>query len=161
MSGSRVSPVTIIGVGNEYRRDDGAGIVVARELRARTESATAASIHEASGEGTALMDLWQESAQVFLIDAVASGARHGSVYRFDPAVRMIPAGFFHYSTHAFSVAEAIELARSLGILPPHLIVYGIEGADFGAGPGLSQPVAAVVPDVVTRIESELRTSGSA
>lgn len=49
----------------------------------------------------------------------------------------IPADSFHYSTHTVSVAEAVEMARVMGRLPDRLLIYGIEGADFGSGDGLS------------------------
>ena len=48
------------------------------------------------------------------------------------------------STHGFGVADAIELARSLGRLPERLDVYAIEGADFGHGDELTPAVAGAV-----------------
>jgi hydrogenase maturation protease len=65
-------------------------------------------------------------------------------------------GFFHYSTHAFSVAEAVELARSLDQLPAHLVVYGIEGANFAAGVELSPAVEQAVEAAVERLAQEIR-----
>ena len=44
------------------------------------------------------------------------------------------------STHAFGVAEALELARALNRLPPCLLIYGIEGKNFAMGTGLSPEV---------------------
>jgi hydrogenase maturation protease len=41
------------------------------------------------------------------------------------------------------------------MLPNRLVVYGIEGADFGLGEGLSPEVAAAVPQVVSRLQAEL------
>lgn len=52
------------------------------------------------------------------------------------------------------IPEAIELARVLDELPPRLIVYGIEGAEFEAGAGLSSAVAAAVAEMIDRIEEE-------
>ena len=85
-----------------------------------------------------------------LVDAVRSGAPPGTIHRLDARAGPVPTGFFHYSTHAFSVAEAVELARSLDQLPPHLIVYGIEGEKFAAGVGLSLVVEQAVETVVER-----------
>jgi hydrogenase maturation protease len=59
------------------------------------------------------------------------------------------------STHVFGVAEAIELARALRQLPPVLVVYGVEGATFEMGAGLSAAVAAVVPQVVAQVRQEV------
>src|ERR1035438_6419832 len=123
--------IVIIGVGNEYRSDNRAGIAVARRLRALFP--TGVTILEESGEGTALMEAWQGAAWVMLVDAVRSGASPGTIHRLDARATSVPTGFFHYSTHAFSVAEAVELARSLDQLPPHLIVYGIAGEHSAPG----------------------------
>ncbi len=146
--------IVIIGVGNEYRSDDGAGITVARRLRALFPAGV--TILEESGEGTALMEAWQGAASVTLVDAVRSGAPAGTIHRLDARAAPLPMGFFHYSTHAFSVAEAVELARSLDQLPAHLIVYGIEGANFTAGVELSPVVEQAVEAVVERLSQEVR-----
>jgi hydrogenase maturation protease len=132
------SSVILIGIGNAYRSDDGVGIVVARRLREHVPAGVA--ILEASGEGAALLDAWTGAATVILVDAVQSGAPPGTIHRLDANSGPIPSRFFHYSTHSFSVAEAVELARALNQLPPRLIVYGIEGKNFADGESLSDEV---------------------
>jgi hydrogenase maturation protease len=57
------------------------------------------------------------------------------------------------STHAFGVAEAVELARELGRLPGRLEVYAIEGADFSAGAELSAEVASAVRTLTRRLRT--------
>ena len=146
--------IVIIGVGNEYRSDDGAGIAVARRLR--TLFPTGVTILEESGAGAALIEAWQGATWVMLVDAVRSGASPGTIHRLAARAAPQPMGFFHYSTHAFSVTEAVELARSLDQLPAHLVVYGIEGANFAAGVELSPEVERAVEAVVGRLAKEVR-----
>jgi hydrogenase maturation protease len=148
--------IVIIGVGNEYRSDDGAGIAVARRLRALFP--TDVTTLEESGEGAALIQAGQGAAWVMLVDAVRSGAPAGTIHRLDARAAPVPSGFFHYSTHAFSVAEAIELTRCLDQLPPHLVVYGIEGVSFAAGIGLSPAVQQAVEAVVERAAEQIRAA---
>jgi hydrogenase maturation protease len=145
----------VIGVGNPYRRDDGVGLDVARSIRA--EGIPGVEVVEQSGEGAALLEAWQNSSMVILIDAVSSGAPPGTIRRFELPDDTMPLQFFHYSTHAFSVAEAIELARALDLLPSRLIVYGIEGSDFAPGEGLSADVKPSAEEVTTQIRTELRS----
>ncbi len=147
----------VIGVGNVYRCDDAVGVVVARRLRNRCRGVCVA---EASGEGASLMALWRAEDDVVIVDAVRSGASAGVVHRLDAHVEPIPSAFFNYSTHAFSVAEAIEMARVLGTLPRALVVYGIEGSRFEAGDVMSSAVSGVVDDVVERIAGEFAFSAS-
>ena len=148
--------IVIIGVGNEYRCDDGAGIAVARRLRKLFP--TGVRIREESGEGAALMQAWQGGTWVWIVDAVRSGAPPGTIHHLDARAAPVPTGFFHYSTHAFSVAEAVELARSLDQLPAHLVVYGIEGSDFIAGLELSPAVEQAVEAAVERLAQEIRAA---
>lgn len=139
----------IIGVGNSFRQDDRAGLAVVQQLATLAWPDTDYS--EQSGEGTKLMASWQGYQQVYLIDAVSSDAPPGTIFRLNAQSQTVPAAFFNYSTHAFGVAEAIEMARVLGDLPPLLRVYGIEGADFGAGQELSPPVLQAVTQVIAEI----------
>lgn len=145
--------VLIIGIGNEYRRDDAVGLVVARALH--DKNLDGIEILEMSGEGAALIEAWQDAERVIVIDAVCSGASPGTIFRFEAYHQPIPTQFFRYSTHNFGLAEAIELARSLEQLPKELIVYGIEGKDFSLGEGLSSEIAHAAHEVVQRIEKEL------
>ena len=148
--------IVIIGVGNGYRSDDGAGIAVARRLRKLFP--TGVRILEESGEGAALMQAWQGVTWVWIVDAVRSGAPPGTIHRLDARAAPLPTGFFHYSTHAFSVAEAVELARSLNQLPAHMVVYGIEGSNFAAGLELSPAVGQAVEAAVEQLAQEIRAA---
>jgi hydrogenase maturation protease len=54
--------------------------------------------------------LWDKANMVIVLDAVVSGAQPGTICRFDAQADPLPTRWFHGSTHAFGVAEAIELA---------------------------------------------------
>ncbi len=152
-SNQAMPDVLVIGVGNAYRHDDALGLVLARRVKARCGGRV--TVLEASGEGAALLEAWAGACAVIVLDAVSSGAAPGTVFRFDASAQPIPARFFHYSTHAFSVAEAVEMARALGRLPRTMLVYGVEGADFAAGEGLSPAVEAAATEVVEAVLATL------
>jgi len=151
-SGKR-SLALIIGVGNEYRCDDGAGVEVARRIDKLNLLQVRVLAH--SGEGASLLEHFHEADLVIIIDAAQSQCSPGTVHFFDADNSPIPSDFFNYSTHAFSVAEAVELARALNKLPTRLLVYGIEGTDFSAGIGLTKAVQNSVDAVVGRIMNDL------
>ena len=150
------SEILVIGIGNEYRGDDAVGLIVAR--RVKDLHLVNTRVIEESGEGASLIEAWKDAHTVILADAVSSSSKPGTIHRFDAGAQRIPSKFFHYSTHAFSVAEAIEVARTLNQLPPRLIVYGIEGKNFRAGPGLSPEVEQAAQEVVKHIMEEERFS---
>jgi hydrogenase maturation protease len=145
--------VLCIGIGNEFRQDDGVGIEVARVLK--TMKLPHVRVIEQTGEGAALMDAWAGAEKVILVDAVLSGQEPGTIYRINAHEQQIPRDFFSYTTHAFSVAEAVEMARTLSQLPPTLIVYGVEGKAFSEGIGLSPIVEQAVQAVLEKIVGEI------
>ena len=148
--------VMVIGVGNALRHDDGAGLAVARRLRARS-GAVPIAVREHEGETLALLDLWAGSNAVVLVDAICSGATPGTIHRFDASEEPLPSELRgSSSTHAVGIGEAIELARSLQRLPRRVLVLGVEGRRFDAGAGLSAEVEAGVGSLADLVLGEAR-----
>lgn len=160
-SGAR-HPVRIIGVGNLFRGDDAAGLLAARRLKALVGGR--ADVIEAELAGLDVLDLMAEASAVILIDAARSGQPAGTIHRLNASAGPISADLFPHSTHVLNAVDAIELGRTLGLLPPRVIVYGVEVGDTTAGNDLSPAVAEVLDQVVERVVHELEglscTSGS-
>jgi hydrogenase maturation protease len=147
--------ILIIGVGNEYRSDDAVGLIVARRLRQLSlENVT---VIEETGEGADLMESWKGADTVIIVDAASSGAKPGTIHCIDTRAEQIPRGLLHYSTHAFSVGEAVELARVMDRLSPRMLVYGIEGENFEEGMALSGAVKESVRTLVELVLKQVRT----
>ncbi len=140
----------VIGVGNRDRGDDGAGPEVARRLAARRLPDT--HVMELDGRPGALFDAIASGRRVIVVDAMSSGAPPGTVTRFDAIAAPLPAVFGTLSTHGFGVAEAVELARTLGRMPESLEVIGIEGASWEFGVAMTPAVERAV----ARVARELR-----
>lgn len=154
-----MSRTLVIGIGNELRGDDRAGLEAARRVRARRPDE--AIVLERSGDAASLMEAWLDRPRVILVDAMSSGERPGTVRRFEAHAAPLPSGLLHTSTHSWGVAEAVEMARALGQLPPCLVVYGLEGRSFGWSRHLSPEVEAAVRDVVERVLEELAVASPA
>lgn len=143
----------IVGVGNPDRGDDAVGRLIAASLRDRVPSGVA--VREDNGEMTTLLEWLEGTEKAYLVDAAASGARAGTTHRFAAHEAPLPKTLLALSTHGFGVAEAIELARAMGTLPPVCVVFAVEGEDFEAGRPVSAVVAAAVDGVVERILAEI------
>jgi hydrogenase maturation protease len=146
-------PILLIGVGNEFRSDDGLGIYAAREIRRR--NVPGVRVVEQNGDGTALMEAWEDYRYVIVVDAMNSGTASGDVHCIDAVTQRIPSHLFHYSSHSFGVVEAIEMSRVLKRLPEMLLLYGIEGKLFEVGPGLTDSVLKNMPEMLSNIEHDL------
>lgn len=148
-----MTKIALIGIGNMFRKDDAVGIHIARKLQ--DVSGEHIDIIEASGEGTELINAWADYQLVYIFDAVMNQGETGRIYRLEASKERFPTDFFKYSSHAFSLAEAVELSRILDKLPDKLIVFGVEGSDYGFGEELSEKVAQASERVVLQVIEEL------
>lgn len=139
----------VLGVGHPFRGDDAVGPVVAERLAALERPGLRALAHH--GEGTSLMECWSGFDAVVVVDATRSGVAPGTIRVWDAVADALPAALFPKSSHLFGLAEAVEMARLLGRLPPRLTIIGVEGQDFAAGTALSPAVAAAVERVVEMV----------
>ncbi|MGB6501292.1 MAG: hydrogenase maturation protease [Thermoplasmata archaeon] len=144
----------VIGLGNEHRGDDAAGLLVARRLGPRLVGI--ARTIELPSEGTRLLDLWDGGGLVVVVDAVSSGRPPGTVHRIEVGADPLRTPLGATSTHGLSIAEAVSLGQVLGRMPRRLIVFGVEGARFLTGTAVSEAVSDAVEGVAEAIEREIR-----
>ncbi len=164
MSGTRGAVprqrIVVVGMGNVYRRDDGAGPAVAARV--------AALVGGVSDRGPLadpfdLLGLWAGTDLAVVVDAVRSGAEVGTVRLIDLDTDPVPvparalAGTT--STHGIGVADILRLARAVGNAPKRVVVVGIEGNDFGQGTGLSPAVRHAVPHAAQQVADLIGEAG--
>lgn len=142
----------VVGVGNDLRGDDGIGPAVARRVR---EARSGARVEVLLGDAADLVELMRGEEQVVIVDAVATAGEVGRIHRVDASGGWEGPRQPEGSTHALGVAEALELARALRCLPPHVTVFGIEGTRFGIGQDLSPEVRAVEDLAVAAVLGEM------
>jgi hydrogenase maturation protease len=145
--------LSLIGIGNRFRRDDAAGLEVVRRLRLAHPPGVV--LVEEEGEPASLIEAWRTADEALVVDGISSGSQPGRLHRFDVSDAPLPAEIFNPSTHSMGLPEAIELARELDRLPGRLVVYGIEGESFEAGEGLSDSVQRTVEKLVLDLYHEL------
>lgn len=150
---TKVGRLIIIGVGNPHRGDDSVGLAVSASLRNRVPEGV--EVVDRDGETTRLIDTWENTRAVILIDAVSSGSPPGTIHEIDAQDTRVPPDLFKCSTHSFGVEEAIELSRALGTLPRIFRIYGIEGSAFDTGAELSPEAEAAGEETVLRVLAEI------
>ncbi|MEU8583039.1 hydrogenase maturation protease [Streptomyces abikoensis] len=150
--------IAVIGVGNEFRRDDGVGPAVIARLRARAADRAlpaGTTLSSSDGDPGRLIGLWEDTELAVVVDAAHAHPGHpGRVHRLELDKRQTwqPGAA---STHGLGLGEAVELSRALGRMPRHMIVYAVEGADSSLGTGLTEAVAAAVEPLAERIEADI------
>lgn len=86
-----------------------------------------------------------------IVDAVASGGEPGSIVEIDALAGGLPAAVSWATTHGAGLAEGVELARALGLLPKSLLVLGIVARGFDLGAPMTPEVERAVGEVVRRL----------
>ena len=137
----------VIGVGNDLRGDDAAGWETVRRLG----SLRWLVLHEHAGDAPGLVSLWGPDDDVVIVDAVVSDDPAGTILEIDALAAPLPADVSWATTHGAGVAEGIELARALGLLPRSLVVLGIAAKQFDLGAPMTGEVERAVEDVVRRL----------
>ncbi len=151
----------VIGVGNEFRRDDGAGPAVIARLRGlQPEDARLSGVTLAlsDGEPGRLIDLWAGARLAVVIDAVRDRAvRPGHWHQLAAGAL---AGLLDSaaSSHSIGLGDTVELARVLGRLPARLTILAVAGRDFGFGIGLTAEVATAVGELAEQVREIIRLS---
>jgi hydrogenase maturation protease len=135
----------VIGLGNPFRRDDAAGLAVARGVRH-------AKAFQRPNGCLDLLDLWEGAEDVVVVDAMRSGRAPGTVRVFDALSEAMDVADGFASTHGLGLLSAVGIGRALGRMPDRLLVYGIEVADARPGVMMSNAVTAAVDRVIEEVD---------
>jgi len=142
----------VIGVGNEFRRDDGVGLVVAAAVSER--ELPNVRVMTAVGEPGSILEAWTGVPVAIAVDAATGkGGTPGTIRRWTPDE---DAEIVILSSHALGFPQTYALGQAVGQIPNKLIVFTVDIDDVGHGVGLTAAVANAVPVVAEAIVSELR-----
>ena len=96
-------------------------------------------------------DLLDGCEALVLVDALPNRGAAGTVHVFEADHETLTAGI-GLDAHAMDPAAVFASLAALGGTPPYTVVIGCEVDNIEEGMGLSNAVAAAVPDAVKAIE---------
>jgi hydrogenase maturation protease len=150
--------ITIVGIGQSLRGDDGIGPEAVRRWSQMQSPPTRDPLIEtvfSDAPGLELLEQLEGADAAIIVDAVSSDSSPGTIR----VMSSIPDS--HWSpgektAHGFGVAETLALAKATGArLPEQLILIGIEGHQYALGEELSSPVRSAIPQVVEEIQKAI------
>ena len=103
--------------------------------------------------GMYLLELMRNATDVFLIDAVKTGAAIGTLHCFKN--EDIEDLGHALSTHGLGIAEAMRIGAALHELPEHVTLYGVEIAEVQLQFALSAPITAAIAALSVRLEADI------
>jgi hydrogenase maturation protease len=146
--------ITVLGVGNLIRSDEGAGIHALRLLSGRPLPPEVELV-EGGTEGLGLLPVFRESDGVIVMDAVLAGDDPGSLYRFPPEAVWSGRLPERLSPHQVGIFDVLSAARLLGGLP-RTVIIGVQPGRLDWGLELSAPVARALPGLVDMVVGEIQ-----
>lgn len=146
----------VIGIGSPFG-DDSLGWKVTSILQQQKSLQqfipTSLQIECSDRPGINLLNLMQEANTVFLIDAVKTGAKKGTIHRFENSE--IEKMTMPLSSHGFGIGEILKLGKLVTELPERLILFGIEIDTVSSQFELSLDLQGPVIHLTELIEREL------
>lgn len=144
----------VIGVGNTTLRDDGVGVLVAREIARRLDGREDAEVIDLGAGGLRLMEAMAGYDRAIVLDALMTGVvAPGTTVELQ--LGDLVAARNLGCVHDMNLPVALEWGRAVGVsLPVEIRLFGIEAADVATyGETLTPPVAAAVPELAARVLS--------
>jgi hydrogenase maturation protease len=155
----------ILGIGNPLMADDGAGIQVIDLLRRETLP-PGVELRDGGTAGVGLVSEMEGVERLILIDCARMAPRPGENGQTPPEpgcwrrlkleeVRLLDHEGTSFSLHDANLRDALRLAEALDLLPPQVILYGIQPAAVEWDRPMSAQVSAALPGVVQAILQEI------
>ena len=144
----------IIGLGNPLRGDDGVGVRVVQTL-ATYDLPPNIRVIDGGTQGLGLVNLMEGQQRVIIVDAADIGTSPGQFVRFTlPEARLL-GDEESLSIHAAGLREALLLAQALDMLPPEVIIYGVQPLTLAWDSTLSSSIEAGLPSLTSAILAEV------
>ena len=145
----------IFAVGNSFYGDDGIGAAVLERIRV-SGAFPGAKLIDIQTDALALVDELSPGEWNVVVDAADMGLEPGDAQGFRPAEVRMKIRTDHLSLHGFGLAEAFDLADRLGRMPADVLIVGVQPERIAINRGLTEKVAAAVPEVVSIIKAEVK-----
>ena len=142
----------VVGIGNRWRGDDGAGPEVAARVAELGLPGVQVVVQD---QPLALLEHLADHDEVVVVDAAKRGGPAGRVHVWLVGTAPLPRHRHAVGSHALGVGEVVELARALGRLPRRLTLVGVEAESFRAGAPLSPAVRTHLDDAVRAVTDAL------
>lgn len=150
--------VVVLGVGNILYGDEGAGVFAAHALQRSFRWTPEVEIVDGATLGFDMFDVFRRARTVIVLDALATEAAPGSIFRL-PAEQLLQLGpEFRPTAHEVDPIQLLRMAPLFGP-PPDMVLFGVVPASTGLGVGLSPPLGRSFDRLLAAAVSELASRG--
>jgi len=150
-----VTRTLVAGLGSVLMTDEGIGPLLVECLRERAGDIPGCDLADLGTAGLTVLHAMRGYERVVFIDCAFMGKPPGTVRRFTPEEVKSRKARFRMTLHGQDLMETLELARELGELPEHVVVFGIQPESTEPGQKLSPTLASRTDEYVDAILREL------
>ena len=154
-------PLLILGVGNVFYGDEGAGVHLVHHLRRRYRFPAGVDVVDGGTLGWQLLTLISDYERVVFVDAVAAPV--GKIYRFGRDEVPPEVGYGKLSSHEWEVPDLLTAMELHGDLPEvRIVAIGVDPLELtgeGIGVRLGPVVGPRMPALATVVLRELEALG--
>ncbi len=153
-----VKKVLILGVGNILLRDEGLGVRVVEKIISEHLLPDDDDVEALDGGtlGLTLLPYMEGREAVFIVDAIDSGARPGSIFRLEGDDIDEVYNSHKLSAHQIGLREVLSLLRFQGHLPRTVCLFGIQPQVVDIGLELSEPVSSKLDELIEMLLEDVR-----
>ena len=150
MTEAAITPrILVAGIGNIFLGDDGFGSAVLRHVRC--DHAGVRPVDYGIRGMHLAYDLLDGCEALVLVDTIPSRGAPGTIHVFEADHESLTATA-GLDAHAMDPGAVFASLKALGGTPPYTVVIGCEAENVDEGIGLSDEVAAAVPEAVQALE---------
>ncbi|MFW2331486.1 MAG: HyaD/HybD family hydrogenase maturation endopeptidase [Nitrospinota bacterium] len=151
--------VTILGIGNILRKDDGFGVRAIEELTRHYIFPSNVNVIDGGTSGLALLPHVEESQNLIVLDAIKGDGEAGTLYRFSLDEFKLTIGK-KISLHDMGFLEVMALAEINDSLPNEVTIIGTKPQNIDEDSMvLTDPVANAIKPTVKMVLKELKRYG--
>ncbi len=147
-----------MGIGNILLSDEGLGVKVVEDLRARYLFPEEVTVIDGGTMGLDLLPYLDDRTHMFIVDAIRSDQEPGSVLRLELDD---PPAYFRtkISPHQLGISDVLAVAAMGGNLPGKIVLFGAVPKDLSTGLNLSPEASQGVRRLSGLITDDLKALG--
>ncbi|MEC1697555.1 HyaD/HybD family hydrogenase maturation endopeptidase [Schinkia azotoformans] len=155
LKNKQTNKISILGIGNTLYSDEGVAIHVLPLLENALAGFENVEIIEGATDGMRLLGPVEEADYLLIIDAINAGEAGGTLITISNDD--IPQYFgVKMSIHQVGFQEVLFASKIRDKLPNEMVMIGVQPESLVLGVELSDPVRAVLPDLVIAVVEQVK-----
>ena len=150
--------VVVLGVGNIILADEGVGVRVVEALEQNYAMPESVVVIDAGTSGMEMLEDLSHLDFLLVVDAIAAGKPPGTLVKL--ADDEVPVFFRrNLSPHGIGLSDVLASLEFMEAEPKETVILGVQPVSMELSTELTPTIAALVPELVAQVVSELSARG--